>query len=221
MKFLNRKTLFTFVLVFAVSQNSLADTRYVTDLMEITMRTGKGVGHKIIAMLKSGEAVKVLEPAEDWTLVENSKGKQGWVLTRFLTDTEPRSSMLEKLQRKHDGLSEEVKSVKEENESVKAENAFLKTELETSKKTLEELTRTYETLRNESSEFIDFKDNEKEARSKMKELSLKAETLEKENSRLKTKQSIRWFVAGAGVLFVGYLIGMIGRRNRRRSSLLS
>jgi SH3 domain protein len=125
------------------------------------------------------------------------------------------------LQRKNESLSEQARAFQEENEAVKTENQVLKTELEASKKALEELTRNYETLKSESAEFIDFKEGQKDATTRVNELSLKAETLEKENSRLKTRQSIRWFVAGAGVLFVGYLIGMIGRRNRRRSSLLS
>ena len=171
-------------------------------------------------MLESGQRVRVVELHDDWSLVENSDGKQGWVLTRFLTDSEPKSSLLEKLRAKHESLSEQAKVLRQENETLKSENGVLKSELETNKKALEELSSSYKTLKAESAEFIELKTREQEARVKVDELSLKTEKLEKEASRLRTRQSIRWFVAGAGVLFVGFVIGLVSRSKRRRSSLL-
>ena len=210
----------TLFFLFATS-DCLAETMYVTDLMEITMRTGRGVGNKIIAMLESGQRVRVLEANDDWTLVELSDGKQGWVLSRFLTRSEPKSSLLEKLQQKHDKLAEDSKVLKEENAVLKSENNSLKSELETRNKAFEELSVKYNTLKKESAEYIELKASEKEARQKAGVLSSKTQQLEEDVSRLRTQQSIRWFVAGAGVLFVGFLIGLISRRKRRRSSLLS
>ena len=39
---------------------ALAESRYVTDDLEVTLRQGESTGHRIISMLKSGTQVEVL-----------------------------------------------------------------------------------------------------------------------------------------------------------------
>jgi SH3 domain protein len=64
-----------------------AQTRYVTDQLEITLRAGAGNGYRIVAMLPSGERLQVLEQNEEWTRVRTGEGRQGWVLSRYLSQT--------------------------------------------------------------------------------------------------------------------------------------
>ena len=46
-----------------------AETKYVGDLTEITFRTGPGIDHKIVEMLKSGQKVEVVQAGgEDLSL---------------------------------------------------------------------------------------------------------------------------------------------------------
>ena len=63
-----------------------AETRYVSDRLEITMRSGTSTSHGIVRMLRSGTPVEVLENDKDsgYSRVRISSGKEGWVLTRFL-----------------------------------------------------------------------------------------------------------------------------------------
>ena len=67
-----------------------AETRYVTDQFEVTLRSGTSTSNSILTMLKSGQALTVIEEDTDtkYTLVETENGKQGYVLSRFL-DKEP------------------------------------------------------------------------------------------------------------------------------------
>ena len=59
------------------------------------------------------------------------------------------------------------------------------------------------------------------ARARVAELESQDETLKKENQRLSKTETLKWFLAGGGVLLVGWIIGMISRKSRKkRSSLL-
>ena len=55
-------------------------------------------------------------------------------------------------------------------------------------------------------------------RASNEELSSKLDLIEEEKFALQKSKSIRWFLAGAAVLFVGWIIGK-SSRSRRRSSL--
>ncbi len=213
--------LFVMIISMLFYQAALAETRYVAEIMQITLRTGKSLQNKIVAMLDSGQRVNVLASEGDWSLVRLADGKEGWVLTRFLTAEEPKKVVLERLQKQHETMKSRVDFLSDENKSLKEENHILKTELDSSKEALEEVTRNYQVLKEESAEFIDLKASEQEARAKMEELVDRVNVLESEASRLRMQQNIRWFLAGAGVLFAGFLIGTISRKKRRRSSLLT
>ena len=73
-------------LLFLLAGNAAAETRYVSDVLEITMRSGKGTSYGITRMLRSGTEVQVLEVDKKagYRKVRTSSGKEGWVLSRFL-----------------------------------------------------------------------------------------------------------------------------------------
>ena len=51
---------------------SVAETVYVSENFEITMRTGPGTERKIISLVQSGEALEVVEKGGDQLGSENS-----------------------------------------------------------------------------------------------------------------------------------------------------
>ena len=72
--------------LLVLSGNAVAETRYVSDTLEITMRSGKGTSFGITRMLRSGTPVEVLnvDKKSGYTQVRTNSGKEGWVLSRFL-----------------------------------------------------------------------------------------------------------------------------------------
>lgn len=94
-----------FIVLFSTAVH--AETMYIDDIVKITVRTGPGIAHKIVAMIKSGERVEVLkteEPDKEWSLVRITNGKEGWVLSRFLKSKEPDGLILERLKKKHNAF---------------------------------------------------------------------------------------------------------------------
>src|SRR5690606_24960369 len=90
-------------------------TRYVSDDLEITMRSGQGVKYSIKKMLRSGEALTVLEtdPA-GYSKVKTSNGVEGWVLTRYLSNSPSAREQLKSHQERIANLELEVTKYKEE-----------------------------------------------------------------------------------------------------------
>jgi len=102
----------------------------------------------------------------------------------------------------------------------KKENKGLSSELRTTKANLNKIKSSHETLKKESAEFLGLKSNYEKTSSKLTEQTQKAEKLEEELTKLLLHQNIKWFLSGAGVLLLGFVIGFSIKRQRKRSSLL-
>lgn len=198
----------------------LAETRYISDTMKITMRTEPGNDRKIISLLRIGQKVELLKPGDEWSLVRLGNGKEGWVISRFLTDETPSDIGLERLKIKHNALTTQSASLQEENSLLKEENNRFSTELAATKRQLQDLSSAHETLKTEASEFLELKSKYKKSVLELAEQTKKAEQFEEELNKLFWSQNIKWFLSGAGVLIFGFLIGFSTKRQRRRSSLL-
>lgn len=193
---------------------------FVTDSMKITLRIGPGNDRKILAMVKSDEAVNVLETRKEWSFVRTADGKEGWVISRFLTANQPNSILLEDLRQEHSQLLAEAATLRNENTALSSEKQQLIAKIETDKEQLASLTQSYETLKNESADFIQLKKDYEGTKAALEQQTQRAEALDAEAKKLRWNQNVRWFLSGAGVLLLGFIIGFSTKRQRRRSSLL-
>jgi SH3 domain protein len=204
-----------------LSAAALAETKhYINDSMTITMRTGPATDRKIIALLGVGQAVEILQSENDWTLVRLPNGKEGWVLSRFITDQTPNEIQLNVLKKEFDELQTKAASLIEENKTLIAENKNLSSDLRANEVRVKNLDKSYETLKKDSKHFLDLQAKYKESTSKLTEQTQKAQKYEDELTKLLWNKNIKWFLSGAGVLVLGFIIGFSTKRQRRHSSLL-
>ncbi|MBW2602880.1 MAG: TIGR04211 family SH3 domain-containing protein [Deltaproteobacteria bacterium] len=209
------------ICLFLLSTAVSAETKYyINDSMKITMRTGPATDRKIIALLGVGQEVEILKAENEWTLIRLLNGKEGWVISRFLTDQTPDSIQLQSLQKNHSALQTKAASLMEENRALKDENKKLGIDLNTSETKQRGLGKSYETLKRESKQFLDLQAKYKESTSKLSAQTQKAEKYEDELTKLLWNKNIKWFLGGAGVLILGFIIGFSTKRQRRHSSLL-
>ncbi|MGA8179250.1 MAG: TIGR04211 family SH3 domain-containing protein [Desulfobacterales bacterium] len=204
-----------------LSASALAETKhYINDSMTITMRTGPGTDRKIIALLGVGQEVEILQTENEWTMVRLPNAKEGWVISRFITDQTPNAIQLKVLQRKFDELQTKAASLIEENKTLNTDNKKLNTDLKANETKLKNLDSTYETLKKDSKHFIELQEKYKTSATKLSEQTQKAQKYEDELTKLLWNQNIKWFLSGAGVLVLGFIIGFSTKRQRRHSSLL-
>jgi len=213
-----KNPIFLVFLSLLVTGTALAETRYVSDSLEITMRSGKGTSYGITRMLRSGTPVDVIEEDKEtgYTNVRTKGGKEGWVLSRFLM----------KGQAARDRLAAAEKSLAElqlENRKMETSMAALTEE----KKGLEKkLTALEGQSRNVSQELSEIKrtassalaiDSEnKDLKGRVVSLERQLQTLQQENEGLRDRTARDWFMVGAGVVLLGIIVGLIIPRIRWR-----
>ena len=183
---------------------SFAEDIYVTGITKITMRTGPGVEHKIIAILKSGTKLEIVEYQNDWSRVKKDSGKTGWVLTRFLTREVPDAFLVEKLKKDNQELMSKLEVIEGENKRLKVKNV-----------TLIQIEEKYNKLKQESADFLKLDAKYKKMMQQFKAQKSRIKTLE---NNLNNEEKL-WFLSGAGVFIVGLFLGL-STRKKKRSSLL-
>jgi len=199
-----------------------AETLYVSDNLEITLRRGQGTNFQILRALKSGTALQVLEkdPDNGYSKVRTPGGSEGWVLTRFLmTEPSARAQLNSALSRaadfeaKYKALSEQVALVTNQ-----------KNELESSRSNLDksnsQLSKELKHIKATASRALEMDGENKELRSKVIKLERDNQALSQENETLTDRNARDWFMVGAGVAILSLLLGLILARfgGRRKSS---
>jgi len=182
---------------------------YVTDSIKITFRNGPSIRHKVLAMLKSGEEVEVLEELNSWTKVRLKDGKEGYVLSHYLSPNIPKSFIINSLQNKVRYLQEQLQKLTQVKERLEASNSELKTNLELKERRLAKVEKEYNDLKSGSANYIETKQAKDQLETENKRLKVQLATLLKRNKKLEKKDDRLWFLSGAGVLLVGWVLGLI------------
>lgn len=193
------KTLITVCLLFCATQ-AAAETRYITDRINATFRTGPGNQYAIVKSLPSGTAVELIEPGEKWSRVSDASGTEGWVLTQWLVTRLSAGS----------GSNKQLATAQAELAALKTENTALKSKVDELLKATDASGESYQELKAKSATLQQLEADYKEAKSQLDALSKKTDDL---NDSLARKNMI-WFLSGAGVLLVGFLIGSSSRKKR-------
>ena len=202
------------------SANGLAETMYATDMLKLTLRSGPSTEHKILAVVESGQQIEVLEQGDDWSLVRFGDDKEGYVLTRYLVAEPTHSIRLAKLQTKHKALMQQAATLLEENTRLRSDNKKLESSSDESEKALKKLHSDYDKLKAGSADYIELKEKYKTVSGQLAEQTKRADALDEDLRAIEINQYIKWFLAGSGVLLVGFIVGFSARRQRRRPSLL-
>jgi len=209
-----------------------AATLYVKPSSEITMRRGQGTDFKVIAVIKNGTPVELLSSVDDWAKVQLESGKQGWVLKRFLSPDPPLGEQVQQLQREKEVLSQTAQSLKRRADALVSERDEIEARLTDEKDQVEkqlndcviELTTINDKflrLQEDTADVIQTKNDLEQAQAQVVDLETQLNLVKEDNRRLRKTETLKWFLAGGGVFFGGWLIGMISRRSRKkRSSLL-
>jgi SH3 domain protein len=223
MKKLRFSLIITLGLCF-MGQLGWAERAYITDSFKITLRTGPSSENKVIAMPTSGEAVEVLDSQDNWThirLLDRGQGTlEGWVLSRYLIERLPWELQAGNLKAENSSIKEKLARIQSEQGETTRREQELTGELKKNSEALKKLQTEYESLKQGATDYLNLKEEYDTIRSKLETIQKTAHTLTAENERLKSSQRNRWFAAGAAVLLIGMIIGLVlGRREKKRKSL--
>ncbi len=160
-------------------------------------------------MLEADTPVDLVETGDEWSKVE-ADGKEGYVMSRFLTTEVPYSLRYKWLKGHYERLKEEVAAFKQKEKALSSTLNETKRELASTKENLESTSSSYQELKTGSAEYLELK-------ARFDETSKELTGSNKKVAILKEKLSLyyfTWFLAGAGVLLLGWLIGFFSKRKK-------
>ncbi len=198
-----------------------ADTRYVTDIFEITMRRGPSTSNAIVRMLESGTPVEVIssDSATGYTRVRlTTSDTEGYVLTRYLMAEQDARSQLAGLQERLATLRDQSGDRGRELDDLRQANAAASQRINTLDQDNERLKAALAALQQKASNVISIDRENTTLRKDLTETQIQLQLLQEENSELISRRIMHWFIIGAGVLLAGVVLGLLlpGMRRRKR-----
>ena len=195
-----------------------AEVMYVGDITKLNVRENRGANSNIIATLPSGDKVEVMTFSSGWTNIRLPDGTQGWVVSRYLSKDKPPGVQIEELKEQMESRRQEVEDLKAKNERLKKDNQALTSRLDENMDKLTVIQSAYGSLKDDSKDYLGLKKKYDHLTSEITKKTSRISTLEQRVSDTYLSFAIKWFLVGAGVLLVGFLLG--NRTKRKRSSLL-
>lgn len=199
------------------------DTRYVTDQLEITLRSGESLKHQIVRMLPSGTAVELLETDDEtkYSRVRTSDdGTEGWVLSRYLDKQPSARDRLARATQQLEQLKNDKKQLQQSLNQTTAAKEKLTRDLNTADSKNEQLTRELEHIKQVSAATIAVDKANQDLKIELQQLKTRYEQAENQIDTLQDDSSRQWVMVGAGIILLGIMIGLIipKIRWRRKSS---
>ena len=208
--------------LLVLSGNVVAETRYVSDTLEITMRSGKGTSFGITRMLRSGTPVEVLnvDKKSGYTQVRTNSGKEGWVLSRFLMKGQAARERLATAEKNLAELELENRKLTTAMATLKEEKGTLESNLSALEGESRGVSQELAEIRRTASSALAIDSENKDMKGRMVSLERQLQTVQQENETLKDRTARDWFMVGAAVVLLGIIVGLIipKIRFRKKSS---
>ncbi len=215
----------TYILAAALlwSMTANAQRMYVTDELVITLRTGPSTQNTVIANLRTGDAVEVLEVDEEagYTRIRVvDDGDEGWVLTRYLMSEPSADAQLIAAQQRLEQASQRISSLEAELTDLSTNLSESTSALSAAQDSHRSVAAELEHIREASANVLELQAQNESLRRNNIELSAEVDALMAETSRLGSRNRQNWFVVGALVMAFGIVVGLVAPslRPRRRSN---
>lgn len=203
-------------LLFLLAANVTAETRYVDDVLKITLRTGQGTTHKILRSLESGTPLEIIEDAGEYTQVRTSDGLEGWVLSQYLSKSPIARDRLVRAEKRISRLNAEKQQLENTLAELRKEKGTVEKEQQNLTVETAKLSDELAHLRKVAERPIELDRENNDLKQRLQTMQREIEQLKSDNTRLQDRTQRDWFITGAGVLFGGILLGLLLPMFRRK-----
>ncbi len=162
---------------------------YITENLNTFMRKGAGDQYKIAGTIQAGEPVTVLDRKDRFTLVRDSRNREGWVLSSEISQTASPKHLIPQLQQQVQDLTTRLGRIDSDwqQRTTEMQRRTADSEKQTSDLLAEnaQLKREVEVLKNKNRSLETIQDSEKRT------------------------IAIQYFIYGGSVLVVGLILGLV------------
>ena len=199
-----------------------AETRYVSDQLVITLREGMGNRFKVIKTLPTDTQVVILSEHDNYYHVEVEGNIQGYVLKQYISRKQPKTQVITQLRAE---LAQTTKKLTAAQQSTEGSQQELVTQQAQVAELVESLKLSEELLETTQSELADLQvksenvvliDEERQrVKTELSAVQKELEHLRQENHSMLNEAMIKWFLAGGGVMLLGWIAGKFSRKKKR------
>jgi SH3 domain protein len=228
--------------LFALSPlaTALAETRYVADVLVVDLRSEPRTSAPASRYLRTGDAMEVLDEEGNFLKVRTSDGTVGWVIQQYTTTETPKAHVIARLKAEVSRLKKRALEAEDGAARFQADaEAATESQVEASRRLqvaldelqvaldeartaaaaaqeqLHELRRKYEQLVQTSQDAVQTMKERDRLKTEHQRMTETVQRLEQERDQRTRSNAIQWFLAGAGVLLVGWLLGASFRRKKK------
>jgi SH3 domain protein len=171
--------------------------------------------------VKSGDQVELLEEGDSWARVRLKNGIEGWMPKRFLAGDAPPFKRVQMLQAENERIQQQNRELNKELTELRELHLSSDSELSTCIARRDTIQADYQRLRTDTADVIAIQEEMAATKKEIESVRAVFAEVEQQNKELKRKTAVTWFLAGGGMILIGWIIGLITCRSRkRRQSLL-
>lgn len=212
------------VLFLALPIAALAETRYISDQLVVSVRSNTTRNYETLANLPTDTPVEVLSEDANFVKVRTPKGIVGYVTRQYITKQIPKPIQIAQLKKQKDALETKLKELQLDFQgannlatSSQATLDQLNKELEQTHQQLTDISNKYDALQEQSENIINITTERDQLLEENSQVTNELQVLKEENATFLRTNMIQWFIAGGGVFFVGWLAGKMSRKKQRYS----
>ncbi len=199
---------------------AFGQTRYVSDDIPVTLRTGASVEHRVLRSMPAGLRVEVIavDAENGYTQVRVAgDGTEGWVLTRYLQSEPIARERLAGVERDLAAARQRAAELENRVAVLTEELAHMRSEVESTPSTTDvDMSNELADVRSVSADARGLREQNEQLRRRMAEAEERINRLAMENTALASDSRQSWFLAGAGVLIAGILLGLVASNFKRQ-----
>lgn len=226
------------ILWSGVSAYTQPRTGYVSDMLILTFREGPGSSYQVLKTLESNTPLEIMDEENGYFKVQLSSGETGWVDQQFVMFDTPKAQIIAQLEQEKQVLETQLQELTADQDTLTNQAASQTTtrqqEVSTLKAALEKaqeqnsiltdrlaaIQKQYETLAAASEDVLEVMEENKTLEAQNNQLSRDIALLEDASGKVLKTGMIKWFLAGFGVIFLGWILGQSVSSSRRKNNSL-
>lgn len=211
------KSVVLFLALAVLSMSLHAQNAYISDDLNVAIRSGKTFQHRIMRFVPSGTRVEVLQTDDDgYALIRTPEGTEGWLEATHLSQQPHARDRLAQAQRQMEGLRERITDHEQQIANLRAERDEAQSRVRETETELARLATEMETLRDAAARPMEIAEENERLRELADRHRARAEALDVQLAELRQTEQREWFLVGAGVAVGSALLGILLTRIRWR-----
>lgn len=129
------------LLILAFAGAAGAEAAWVKDELRLNLRSGPGVQYRILGVVKTGDAVEIVDRGDGWTQIRVASLGTGWIPEGYLDPEPPARVRLAQSEAQTSEFRDQLDLISSEAEQLKQANAELASRDEEQRASLDRLSR--------------------------------------------------------------------------------